>query len=111
MNDQSIAEICGFINNKTIGNWRARSDIPTKEIGDYIKNGYRFLHMPKEYKQYVYLIDDETVEGLTNTLRAILSKTREELHQKGMIAKDFVLHNKNKIIQAKKILDIINKEQ
>ena len=67
--------------------------------------------MPKEYKQYVYLIDDETVEGLTNTLRAILSKTKEELHQKGMIAKDFVLHNKNNIIQAKKILDIINKEQ
>ena len=67
--------------------------------------------MPKEYKQYVYLIDDETVEGLTNTLRVILSKTKEELHQKGMIAKDFVLHNKNNIIQAKKILDIINKEQ
>ena len=67
--------------------------------------------MPKEYKQYVYLIDDETVEGLTNTLRAILSKTKEELHQKGMIAKDFVLHNKNNIIQAKKILDMINKEQ
>jgi len=67
--------------------------------------------MPEEYKKYVYLIDDETVEGLTNSLRAILSKTKEELHQKGMIAKDFVLHNKNNIIQAKKILDMINKEQ
>ena len=67
--------------------------------------------MPKEYKQYVYLIDDETVEGLTNTLRVVLLKTKEELHQKGMIAKDFVLHNKNNIIQAKKILDMINKEQ
>lgn len=66
--------------------------------------------MPKEYKQYVYLIDDETVEGLTNTLRVVLSKTKEELHQKGIIAKDFVLHNKNNIIQAKKILDIINEE-
>ncbi len=67
--------------------------------------------MPEEYKKYVYLIDDETVEELTNTLRVILSKTKEELHQKGMIAKDFVLHKKNNIIQAKKILDMINKEQ
>ena len=65
--------------------------------------------MPEEYKQYVYLIEDETVEGLTNTLRAILSKTKEELHQKGMIAKNFVLHNKNNIIQVKKILDLITK--
>ena len=67
--------------------------------------------MPEEYKQYVYLIENETVEGLTNTLRDILSKAQEELHQKGMMAKNFVLHNKNNIIQAKKILDLINKEQ
>ena len=67
--------------------------------------------MPEEYKQYVYLIENETVEGLTNTLRTILSKTKEELHQKGMIAKNFVLHNKNNLTQAKKILDLINKEQ
>ncbi len=64
--------------------------------------------MPEEYKQYVYLIEDETVEGLTNTLREILSKTKYELHQKGMLAKDFVLRNKNNIIQAKKFLDMIN---
>jgi glycosyltransferase involved in cell wall biosynthesis len=67
--------------------------------------------MPEEYKKYVYLIDDQTVEGLTNSLRVVFSKTKEELHQKGMIAKDFVLHKKNNIIQAKKILDMINKEQ
>ena len=67
--------------------------------------------MPEEYKQYVYLIKDETVEGLSNTLRVVLSKTKEELHQKGMASKDFVLHNKNNVVQAKKILDMINEEQ
>ena len=65
--------------------------------------------MPEEYKKYVYLIEDETVEGLTNTLRVVLSKPKEELHQKGMMAKDFVLHNKNNLLQAKKIIDMINK--
>ncbi|MFW9895032.1 MAG: hypothetical protein ACFFD7_04435 [Candidatus Thorarchaeota archaeon] len=50
LNDISIAKICGNINNKTIGNWREMYDIPRKEFGNYIKNGYRFLYMPKEYK-------------------------------------------------------------
>jgi len=63
--------------------------------------------MPEEYQQYVYLIEDETVKGLTNTLRDVLSKTKEELHQKGMIARDYVLYNKNNIVQAKKIVELI----
>ncbi len=50
LNDISIAKICGNLNNKTIGNWREKFDIPRKEIGNYIKNDYRFLYMPKEYK-------------------------------------------------------------
>lgn len=50
LNDQSIAKICGNLNNKTIGDWRARFDIPTKEIGNYTRYGYKFLYMPKEYK-------------------------------------------------------------
>jgi len=63
--------------------------------------------MPEEYKQYVHIIEDETVEGLTNTLKVVLSKTKEELHQKGMIAGDYVLYNKNDIVQAKKIVELI----
>ena len=63
--------------------------------------------MPEEYKPYVYLIEDETVEGLANTLKVVLSKKREELHLKGQEAKQFVLDNKNNVVQAKKIIDMI----
>ena len=66
--------------------------------------------MPEEYQQYVYLIEDDTVEGITNTLRDVLSKTPEELHQKGMRARDFVLDNKNNVVQAGKIIEMINEE-
>ena len=61
--------------------------------------------VPEEYQQYVYLIKDETVEGLTNTLRAVLSKTREELHQRGMEVevRCYVLDNKNNVVQAGKV--------
>ena len=64
--------------------------------------------MPEEYKEYVYLIEDETVEGLSKTLRVVLLKTKEELQQKGMASKDFVLKNKNNVMQAKKIINMIN---
>jgi hypothetical protein len=40
-------------------------------------------------------------------LRGVLSKTKEELYQKGMIARDYVLYNKNDIVQAKKIVELI----
>ena len=53
--------------------------------------------MSEEYKQYLYLIVDETVERLTKILKGVLSKTNEELHQKEIEAKDFALHNKNSI--------------
>lgn len=50
LNDTSIAKICENIDNKTIGNWREKFGIPTKEIGNYIKDGYRYLYMQKDYK-------------------------------------------------------------
>lgn len=62
--------------------------------------------MPEEYQKYVYLIKDESVEGLTNVLKNVLSKTKGELFQKGMIARDYVLNNKNNIIQANKIIEM-----
>ena len=57
--------------------------------------------MPKEYYKYVYLIEDETVEGISNILKDILNRPKEELYNKGMEAKKFVLNYKNNIIQAK----------
>ena len=33
--------------------------------------------MLEEYKQYVYLIEDETVEGLTNTLRGVFCQKQK----------------------------------
>ena len=66
--------------------------------------------MPKEYYKYVYLIEDETVEGISNILKDILNRPKEELYNKGMEAKKFVLNYKNNIIQAKKILDMIDRK-
>ncbi len=64
--------------------------------------------MPAEYRNYVYLFNDESVEGMHNTLRSLLSKPRNELHNMGCNAKRFVLENKNNIIQTRRLINILN---
>ena len=63
--------------------------------------------MPLEYYEYVYLFEEESVEGMTNTLKDLLAKSEKELICLGTSARQFVLHNKSNRIQAKRILDFI----
>lgn len=86
---------------------------PSKNL-EYMASGTPTLTtklpgMPKEYYDYVYLIEDESTEGVAKTLSNVLSNSREELHEKGLRAKEFVLNNKNNKIQSKKIIDMIKK--
>lgn len=62
--------------------------------------------MPQDYYRYVYLFNDETVCGMANTLRNVLSKSDAELYSQGKRAKEYVLKNKNNIVQAKRVLDL-----
>ncbi|WP_150452011.1 glycosyltransferase [Arenibacter lacus] len=64
--------------------------------------------MPKEYREYVYLIEEEDVNGVENTLRKLISTNEKELFYFGAKAKEFVLSNKNNIIQSKRVLDFIS---
>ena len=52
---------------------------------------------------------DETVQGIARKIREVLSLQPKELHEKGLSAKEFVLMEKNNIIQAKKIIGLIER--
>ena len=87
---------------------------PSKNM-EYMASGTPVLTtplqgMPKEYNDHVYLFEDETVEGMIKTLTTILSKDKTELHEKGIRAKEFVLKEKNNVVQAEKILKMILKD-
>ena len=87
---------------------------PSKNM-EYMSSGTPLLTtklpgMPKDYNPYVYLFDEESVEGYARTLDKILSLSPEELSDKGVKAKQFVLENKNYVIQAKRILNLIEKK-
>lgn len=61
--------------------------------------------MPKEYYEYVFLFEDESAEGMADTLKNILLKSDAELNCFGHKAQQFVLNNKSNYIQAERILN------
>lgn len=89
----------------------AKYSFPSKNL-EYMVSGTAVLTtnlpgMPEEYKPYVYLFEDESIQGMVKCFSAVLHKSRSELLNKGKAAKKFVLENKNNVIQSRKILDMI----
>lgn len=64
--------------------------------------------MPEEYYPYVYLIKDENFNGFSTALEEVINKTDKELIRKGHAAQEFILENKNNIVQAKRIMKLLN---
>lgn len=88
-----------------------RYSFPSKNM-EYMVSGTPVLTtnlpgMPEEYKDYVYIFNDESVKGMARKIREVLLLQPKELHEKGLSAKEFVLMEKNNIIQAKKIIQLI----
>lgn len=84
---------------------------PSKNM-EYMASGTPILTtklpgMPKEYNKYVYLLEEETEDGVCKSLKEILTKPAEELHQKGLNAKCFVMEKKNNCVQAQKVIEMI----
>lgn len=82
---------------------------PSKNM-EYMVSGTPLLTtklpgMPQEYCKYVYLFENESEMGMTETIEAILSNDKEELFTMGAEAKSYVINEKNNIIQARRLLD------
>lgn len=89
-----------------------RYSFPSKNM-EYMVSGTPVLTtklpgMPKEYYPFVYLIDEESVEGYARAISETLRQSDESLMEKGRLARNFVLKNKNKVFQADRIIKFIN---
>lgn len=69
----------------------------------------RLAGMPSDYYPYVYLFDEESIEGFMKVLTRVFSLSAEELHQKGVLAKDFAINQKNNVKQAELFYSFIEK--
>lgn len=64
--------------------------------------------MPGEYYDYVYIFRDEETTGIAQTLQHLLTLPQQKLHDYGMNARQFVLKSKNHLVQAEKLLKMLN---
>ena len=84
---------------------------PSKNM-EYMASGTpilttRLTGMPSEYYDYIYTIDEENSGGISAVLKDLLSRPREELHEKGCMAKNFILENKSDIQQGRKFAEFL----
>ncbi len=96
-----------LINPRPSNEELTKYSFPSKNM-EYMVSGTptvttRLKGMPSEYLPYVFLFEDESIEGITNTLQLLLAKPIEELHAFGLKAKEFMLFKKNNIIQGQKV--------
>ena len=91
-----------------------RFSFPSKNM-EYMVSGTPVLTtnlpgMPEEYREYVYLIGEETEEGVADALKAVFQRPFSERCDLADAARAFVLKNKNNVLQAERILSFINEE-
>ena len=87
---------------------------PSKNM-EYMVSGTPLLTtklpgMPEEYYPYVYLLNDETPMGISDSLREIFALSPDERNKKGATAREFVLMNKSNVVQTKRIIDFLESE-
>lgn len=85
---------------------------PSKNM-EYMVSGTPLLTtklpgMPEEYYPYIYVIAEESVDGFAVAIKYVLNQSEESLREKGASARDYVLNKKNNVIQAGRIVDLIN---
>lgn len=88
-----------------------RYSFPSKTL-EYMASGTPVLmsplpSLPEEYKQYLYLFDDESIDGIRLKIMQVLSQDIDILNEKGKQAQTFVRLLKNSKVQTKKIIDLI----
>jgi glycosyltransferase involved in cell wall biosynthesis len=84
---------------------------PSKNL-EYMVSGRPVLTtklggMPEEYLDYVIIIEDESEDGIANTILNVFKMSDKKLDKIGEKSKQFVEKYKNHIVQTKKILDLI----
>ena len=104
-----------LINPRTNNEEYTKYSFPSKNL-EYLLSGrptvaYMLDGMPEEYKNYFIIPEDDSADSLAKTISNILIMSDEEQEIIGKKARDFVLNNKNYIIQSKKIIDLIEKSE
>lgn len=93
--------------------WRrvTRYTFPSKLL-EYMMSGRPVINtaligVPVEYQQRVFVLNDETPEGLARLIQKVCSKDRSELDEFGKRAREFVMQNKTWTQQGRRIYEFL----
>lgn len=83
---------------------------PSKNM-EYMTSGTpilttKLLGMPKEYLEYVYILEDESEIGIVNRISELMELSKGQIHERGLNGKDFVIQFKSNTKQAERILNM-----
>lgn len=106
---KKLSEVDLLINPRSTTPPYVKYSFPSKNL-EYMFSGTPFMTtklpgMPKEYEDYVYLIEDESADGIADALRKVYNIDIVDQRAKGKRAQQFVAEKKNCVVQAKKILE------
>lgn len=84
---------------------------PSKTM-EYLASGtpvvmYHLDCMPEEYDEHLFYVTNESVKGLRDKLVEVCEMEKKILYEKGKKAREFILTQKNAVIQSRKIVDLI----
>ena len=104
-----------LVNPRPTSDEYTRYSFPSKNL-EYMVSGTplattRLPGMPGEYLPYVYILDDESAEGIASMLRTLLAMPAAELHESGLAGRAYVLEHKSNLLQARRVLDMIDKRR
>ena len=99
-----------LINPRSANQEFTKYSFPSKNM-EYMVSGTPVLTtklpgMPKEYYEYVYLVEGDNENDILDSLNKLFSLSKKELHVMGKKAKEFVLNYKNNIYQSKRIIEL-----
>lgn len=98
-----------LINTRPSDQEFVKYSFPSKII-EYMSTGTPVLTtnlpgIPDEYKKHLYIIKDETKEGISRSISTLLQLSKEDLQIMGKSAKGFIESSKNEREQGRKILN------
>lgn len=100
-----------LVNTRSSKGIDAKYSFPSKTI-EYMLTGRPILMarlpgMSDEYFDYMYTMDDSCIAAMAESIKAVCGLAETELAETGRKAFEFVKLNNNNIVQAKKIIELI----
>lgn len=86
---------------------------PSKNM-EYLASGtptimFRLECIPKEYDEHLFYVDGDDANALCAKILEVCEKPQSELDAFGASAKEFILTQKNPIVQCKRIIEFLKK--